>query len=76
MSFTTNVRQTQSYDAKVTTCVRIGARKYLSAQKAPEMQMLYRTLIRKATGFERLTKLVSWFDFLGLAVWDTKTQKD
>ena len=33
-SYTTNVRQTQSYDAKVTTSVGFGARKYPSAQKA------------------------------------------
>ena len=39
-SYTTNVRQTQSYDAKVTTGVGFGARKYPSAQKVPKMQML------------------------------------
>ena len=39
-SYTTNVRQTQSYDAKVTTGVGFGARKYPSTQMAPKMQML------------------------------------
>ena len=39
-SYTTNVRQTQSYDAKVIAGVGFGARKYPSAQKAPGMQML------------------------------------
>ena len=39
-SYTTNVRQTQSYDAKVTTGGGSGAQKYPSTQRAPKMQML------------------------------------